>query len=89
MQKIMEYIKQPYQEKGFIRATLDVCLRALTVIVWVYLMWILGHLLLDALLRNYDPAQKMWWCSYCFIIFFGATWLAYILLFVRDYYGED
>ena len=89
MQKIMEYIKQPYQEKGLVRATLDVCLRALTVIVWVYLMWILGHLLLDALLRNYDPAQKMWWCSYCFIIFFGATWLAYILLFVRDYYGEE
>ena len=89
MQKIMEYIKQPYQEKGLVRATLDVCLRALTVIVWVYLMWILGHLLLDALLRNYDPALKMWWCSYCFIIFFGATWLAYILLFVLDYYGEE
>lgn len=89
MQKIMAYIKQPYAEKGMIRATLDLGLRLLTVLVWGYLMFVLWNLLFDALVRNYDPTMKLWWCSYCFIIFFGATWLAYILLFVRDYYGED
>ncbi len=89
MQKLMIYLKQPYEEKGFVRATLDLAMRALTVVVWVYLMYVLGHLLVDALVRNYDPAQKVWWFSYCFIIFFGATWLAYILLFVRDYYGGE
>ena len=52
-------------------------------------MFILGNLLIDALVHSYDPAVKLWWCSYCFIIFFGATWLAYILLFVRDYYEEE
>ena len=89
MQKLMIYLKQPYEEKGFIRATLDLALRALTVIVWVYLMYILAHLLADALVRNYDPTQKLWWTSYCFIVGLGATWLAYILLFVRDYYGGE
>ncbi len=89
MQKIMTYLKQPYQEKGTIRATLDLCLRLLTLVVWGYLMFVLWNLLFDALVRNYDPTMKLWWCSYCFIIFFGATWLAYILLFVRDYYGEE
>lgn len=89
MQKIIAYVKQPYQEKGVIRATLDLGLRFVTVAVWGYLMFILWNLLVDALVRNYDPTMKLWWCSYCFIIFFGATWLAYILLFVRDYYGEE
>ena len=89
MQKLMIYLKQPYEEKGFIWATLDLALRTLTAVVWVYLMYILAHLWVDALVRNYDPAQKLWWTSYCFIVGFGATWLAYILLFVRDYYGGE
>jgi len=72
-----------------IRATLDLGLRLLTVVVWGYLMFVLWDLLFDALVRGYDPTMKLWWCSYCFIIFFGATWLAYILLFVRDYYSEE
>ncbi len=89
MQKIMIYLKQPYQEKGVIRATLDLGLRLVTVVVWGYLMFILGTLLIDAFVRSYDPAVKLWWFSYCFIMFFGATWLAYILLFVRDYYIDE
>lgn len=89
MGKLLAYLKQPYQEIGTIRATLDLILRFVTAVVWVYLMYILGNLLFDALVRNYDPVMKLWWCSYCFIIFFGATWLAYILLFVRNYYEEE
>ena len=89
MHKLITYVKQPYEEKGLIRATLDLALRFATVVVWGYLMFVLLNLLIDALVRSYDPAMKLWWCSYCFIIFFGATWLAYILLFVRDYYGEE
>lgn len=89
MEKLLAYLKQPYQEIGTIRATLDLILRFVTAVVWVYLMYILGNLLFDALVRNYDPVMKLWWCSYCFIIFFGATWLAYILLFVRNYYEEE
>lgn len=89
MQKWILYIKQPYEEKGFFRATLDLFLRALTISVWVYLVYVLGLLLIDALVHNYDVVQKMWWFSYCFIIGLGGTWLAYILLFVRDYYNSE
>ncbi len=89
MQKLLFYFIQPYREKGLIRATLDLCLRGVTIVVWGALMWVLGDLLLDALVRSYDPVQKMWWCSYCFIIFFGASWLTYIVLFVRDYYEAE
>ena len=89
MQKLKLYFKQPYEEKGIFRATLDFVLRACTLVVWMYLMYILGHLFIDALIRNYDPVQKLWWVSYCFIVGFGGTWLAYILLFVRNYYQTD
>lgn len=89
MQKWILYIKQPYEEKGFFWATLDLFLRALTISVWVYLVYVLGLLLIDALVHNYDVVQKMWWFSYCFIIGLGGTWLAYILLFVRDYYNSE
>ena len=89
MQKWIGYITQPYEAKGFIKATLDLILRACTLVVWAYLTYILGDLFIDALLHNYSPVQKMWWFSYCFIIFLGATWLAYILLFVRDYYEAE
>lgn len=89
MQKWILYIQQPYEEKGFLKATLDLLLRVVTVVVWCYLVYVLGLLLIDALMHNYNLVQKMWWCSYCFIIGLGGTWLAYILLFVRDYYGGD
>ncbi len=87
MQKWILYVKQPYEEKGFLWATLDMLVRALAVCVWVYLVYVLALLGIDALVRNYSVVQKMWWFSYCFIIGLGGTWLAYILLFVRDYYG--
>lgn len=90
MEKLKSYFTQPYEEKGALKATLDLALRALTVVVWGYLMVILGRLLLDAFVREYNPMMQLWWFSYCFILFVGATWLAYILLFVRNYYeGEE
>lgn len=89
MQKMLIYFKKPYQEKGLIKATLDFLLRVLTLGVWAYLAFILGSLLIDALLHSYNPMIKVWWFSYCFTIFLGATWLAYIVLFVRDYYEAE
>ncbi|MBR2082950.1 MAG: hypothetical protein IJ876_08135 [Elusimicrobiaceae bacterium] len=89
MEKLKLYFKQPYEEKGVIRATLDLLLRAITAVVWVWLVCILANLFLDALIHSYNPALKLWWFSYCFIIFFGASWIAYIILFVRDYYSAE
>ena len=89
MEKLKLYFKTPYEEKGLIKATLDFMVRGVTAFVWVWLVWILGSLLWDALVHSYDPMLKLWWFSYCFITFVGGSWLAYILLFVRDYYGGE
>lgn len=88
MQKFIAYLKRPYQEKGFIIGTFDVLLRAVTAFVWVYLLGVLVQLVWSSLMQDYNPMAKMWWFSYSFLIFFGASWIAYILLFVRDYYEE-
>ena len=85
MQTLLTYLKRPFAEKGLIVGTLDLLLKLLAVWVWGYLAVILGSLLVESLVVDYNPMNKMWWFSYCFLIFFGASWLAYIVLFVRDY----
>ena len=89
MQAIISYLKKPYAEKGFIIGTFDSLLKLLALCVWGYLAVILGSLLWESLLTDYNPLNKLWWFSYCFFIFFGATWLAYIVFFVRNYNEED
>ena len=71
------------------RVSFDSLLKLLALCVWGYLAVILGSLLWESLLTDYNPLNKLWWFSYCFFIFFGATWLAYIVLFVRNYNEED
>lgn len=89
MNKVALYFALPYQEKGFIKATLDLILRAVTVFAWCWIASVLFRLCFDALLHNYSQLQKVWWSAYGFIILFGASWLAYIILFVRDYYQDE
>jgi len=86
MEKLIEYIKRPYAEKGIILATVDFILRALALCVWGYLLFISVGLVVESLRVDYDPFAKLWWCSYSFIIFIGSSWLTYIMLFVRGYY---
>lgn len=88
MQKLIAFIKRPYAEKGFIVGTFDSLLKLVTLFVWCYLTVVLGMLFVESLLTDYNPLNKMWWFSYCFLIFFGATWLAYIIFFIRNY-NED
>ena len=88
MQRILTFFKKPYTEKGIFIGTLDTLIKMVAFAVWCYLTYILSVLLLDSLLTDYNPLNKLWWFSYCFSIFFGATWLAYIALFVRDYNEE-
>ena len=88
MQAIVEYLKKPYREKGIFIGTLDVLLRLVTAFLWIYLLTVLVRLVWSSLLLDYDPRSKMWWMSYSFLIFFGASWIAYIICFVRDYYEE-
>ena len=85
MQALLTYLRRPFAEKGLIVGTLDLLLKLLAVWVWGYLAVILGSLFVESLVVDYNPMNKMWWFSYCFLIFFGASWLAYIVLFGRDY----
>lgn len=89
MEKLKLYFQLPYEEKGIFKATLDFAVRAVTVVIWGQLMLILGRLLWSACLYEFDPAVKLWWFSYCFILFVGAGWITYIILFVRDYYEAE
>ncbi len=89
MQKILTFIKKPYAEKGFIIGTFDLLAKLAALFVWCYLSVILATLFFDSMLLDYNPLNKLWWFSYCFFIFFGATWLTYIVFFVRDYNEED
>ena len=89
MQKIVTYLKKPFEAKGLFIGVVDTCLKAVTVFVWGYLTVVLCSLFFTSLMVDYNPLTKLWWFSYCFFIFFGATLLAYILLFVRSYDEED
>ena len=48
MEKLKLYFKTPYEEKGFLKATLDFMVRGLTVWIWVWLVWVLWLLFWDA-----------------------------------------
>ena len=88
MQKILAFIRKPYEEKGMLLGTCDVVLKAVVLLIWCYLTVVLARLFIGSLLSDYNPLNKLWWFSYCFWIFFGASWLTYIVFFVRDY-DED
>ena len=88
MQRFISFVTKPYREKGFILGTLDTLVKAFTLAVWGYLVYILGLLLLESILNDFNPLHKMWWFSYCFSMLFGGTWLACIVFFVRDYNEE-
>ena len=88
MQPIITFFKKPYAEKGLIVGTIDLLLKMLTLCVWGYAAVILSSLFIESMVIDFDPANKVWWFSYCFLIFFGISWLTYIVWFVRDY-NED
>ncbi len=85
MQRLLTFIKRPYAEKGVFIGTCDVVLKAMVLCLWAYVTVVLAQLFIGSLITDYNPLNKMWWFSYCFLMFFGTSWLAYIALFVRDY----
>lgn len=89
MQNLLTFLKKPYAQKGLIIGTADTLLKLFTLFVWGYLTVILCSLFFDSLMLDFNPVTKLWWFSYCFLIFFGATWLAYIVFFIRDYDEEE
>ncbi|MCQ2410517.1 MAG: hypothetical protein MJ053_03180 [Elusimicrobiaceae bacterium] len=89
MQKILAFLKKPYTHKGPVLGTCDLLLKAVVLAVWCYISVVLARLFIGSMLSDYNPLTRLWWFSYCFIVFFGASWLAYIVLFVRNYNEEE
>lgn len=88
MAKLHYFFVKPFAAKGLVWGAVDLLVKAVTVIVWVYLVCILGSLIWQSVKLDYNPFNQLWWFSYSFLMFFGASLLAYILLFVRDYNEE-
>jgi len=89
MSAIVTFFKKPFAEKGLIIGSCDLIVKIAVLYTWIYLVCVLGAMCAESLRYDFDPLKKLWWMSYCFIIFFGATWLSYIVFFVRDYDEED
>ncbi len=89
MQNLLTFLKRPYTEKGIFWGTCDMVLKLVVLSLWCYVTVILIRLFIGSLLTDYNFARKFWWFSYCFWMFFGGSWLTYIVFFVRDYNGDD
>lgn len=79
---------KPFSAKGFWWGLTDIVVKVVTAIVWVYLMCIQVSLVWQSIKLDFNPVNQLWWFSYAFLMFFGASLLAYILFFVRDYNEE-
>ena len=89
MTNIYYFFVKPFTAKGLVWGCVDLCIKIITLVVWVYLVGILISLIGQTIKFDYNRLTQLWWCAYCFLIFFGASFLAYILLFVRDYNTEE
>ena len=88
MTTLHNFFVKPFTAKGFFWGTLDVLVKLCTLIVWLYLVYILGALIWETIQLDYNRFTQLWWFAYCFLMFFGGSVLAYILMFVRDYNEE-
>lgn len=89
MTNLHHFLIKPFTAKGLLWGTVDLFVKLVALTVWVYLTYILGALVYKTFVWDYNHMTQLWWCAYCFILFFGASVLAYILVFVRDYNQPD
>lgn len=91
MSKLYRFFVRPFTAKGLVWGTADLCVKLLAAVTWVYLMCIQVSLVWQSVKLDYNSLTQLWWCAYAFLMFFGASLLAYILIFVRDYndYEEE
>ena len=89
MTRLKHFFIKPFTEKGLVWGIADALVKLLAALVWCYLLYMVCALMWQSVRLDYNPITQLWWLSYCFLIFFGATLLAYIAIFVRDYNEED
>ena len=89
MTQLKNFFVKPFTVKGPFWGVVDLLVKAIAIFVWVYLMGILWQLIWQSVRLDYNPLTQLWWLSYCFFVFFGASLLAYITIFLRDYNEEE
>jgi hypothetical protein len=89
MTLLKNFFIKPFTAKGCFWGTVDLLVKLTAAFVWVYLTGILVFLIMQSVRLDYSLLTQLWWFAYCFLIFFGASLLAYILMFMRDYAQED
>ena len=89
MTSLKNFFIKPFAAKGYFWGTVDLAVKLFASFVWIYLTGILISLILQSIRLDYSLTTQLWWAAYCFMIFFGASMLAYILVFMRDYNDPD
>lgn len=93
MNLLHNFFVKPFSAKGFWWGLTDVVIKALTVVIWLWVFFTQLSLIWQSIRTDYNPLTLLWWFSFAFLMIFGSSLLAYILLFVRDYNetyeGED
>ena len=86
---LQHFFIKPFTEKGITWGIIDALVKLIAAFVWCYLLCIVCSLMWESVHLDYNTLTQLWWLAYCFLIFFGASWLAYIAIFVRDYNEEE
>ena len=85
---LKNFFIKPFSAKGLFWGTLDLLVKLCAAFVWIYVAGVLFFLMQESFRLDYSLTTQLWWFAYCFLIFFGASVLAYILIFLRDYNEE-
>jgi len=67
----------PYKTGGVVKGTLDIFVKAVAAVTWLLIMRALAAFLYTAIFIEYNPKVRLWWFSYCLLMFIGASFFAY------------
>jgi len=76
---------KPFKQ-GPVKGTLDVAVKIIALAFWVYVTAFAVTTVYGALMYEYNPKVTMWWIAYCFLLFLGASIIAYPAVFERKKY---
>ena len=77
---------KPFQAQGVFFGALDVAVKIIALAFWVYAAVFSATTIYGAVMYEYNPMVRMWWFAYSFIIFLGASLIAYPAVFERKKY---
>ncbi|WP_424244724.1 hypothetical protein Dip510_001991 [Elusimicrobium posterum] len=82
-QAVYLFFVEPFKNRGIFWGSLDLCLKVVSLALWLFVMRVVASLMFDAVFVEYNPGVRMWWFLFCFFQVVGASMLAYTGIFVR------